>query len=163
MEAVGKTPGYLRGFWTQEQDLEVLFPKRCKSPYKKGKGNRILSCASWIRNYRKRKTTTSDDRNSPEENRRPCRQKDCSSRLALKMRRMNIRESRAIPVIAELLRLGQRFQLMTDAIGNMKRIFPTIEYSEKAEMRLRSWCCLVMTEWDEFSISSLNSKAWRKR
>ena len=37
------------------------------------------------------------------------------------------------------------------AIENMKRVFPTIEYSEKAEDALKGAdACLVMTEWDEF-------------
>ena len=37
------------------------------------------------------------------------------------------------------------------ATENMKRIFPTIEYSEKAEDALKGAdACLVMTEWDEF-------------
>ena len=37
------------------------------------------------------------------------------------------------------------------AIENMKRVFPTIEYSGKAEDALKGAdACLVMTEWDEF-------------
>ncbi len=72
--------------------------------------------------------------------------------LAFKNETDDIRESRAIPVIAELLRLGAKISAYDPmAIGNMKRIFPTIEYSEKAEDALKGAdACLVMTEWDEF-------------
>ncbi|PAV13767.1 UDP-glucose 6-dehydrogenase [Methanosarcina spelaei] len=72
--------------------------------------------------------------------------------LAFKNDTDDIRESRAIPVIAELLRLGTEISAYDPmATENMKRIFPTIEYSEKAKDALKSAdACLVMTEWDEF-------------
>jgi len=72
--------------------------------------------------------------------------------LAFKNDTDDIRESRAIPVIAELLRLGAEISAYDPmATENMKRIFPTIEYSEKAKDALKSAdACLVMTEWDEF-------------
>ena len=73
--------------------------------------------------------------------------------LAFKDGTDDIRESRAIPVIAELLRLGANISAY-DPTGSekMKRVFPTIGYSEKAEDTLeRSDSCPVMTEWDEFS------------
>ena len=72
--------------------------------------------------------------------------------LAFKNETDDIRESRAIPVIAELLRLGAKISAYDPmAIENMKRVFPTIEYSEKAEDALKGAdACLVMTEWDEF-------------
>lgn len=73
--------------------------------------------------------------------------------LAFKNDTDDIRESRAIPVIAELLRLGAEVSAYDPmATENMKRIFPTIEYSEKAKDALKSAdACLVMTEWDEFN------------
>lgn len=72
--------------------------------------------------------------------------------LAFKNDTDDIRESRAIPVIAELLRLGAEVSAYDPmATENMKRIFPTIEYSEKAKDALEGAdACLVMTEWDEF-------------
>lgn len=72
--------------------------------------------------------------------------------LAFKNETDDIRESRAIPVIAELLRLGAKISAYDPmAIENMKRVFPTIEYSGKAEDALKGAdACLVMTEWDEF-------------
>lgn len=72
--------------------------------------------------------------------------------LAFKNETDDIRESRAIPVIAELLRLGAKISAYDSmAIENMKRVFPTIEYSGKAEDALKGAdACLVMTEWDEF-------------
>ncbi|RXA18049.1 UDP-glucose/GDP-mannose dehydrogenase family protein [Methanosarcina sp. MSH10X1] len=78
--------------------------------------------------------------------------------LAFKNETDDIRESRAIPVIAELLRLGAKVSAYDPmAIENMKRIFPTIEYFEKAKDALEGAdACLVMTEWDEFR--QLNSE-----
>jgi UDPglucose 6-dehydrogenase len=72
--------------------------------------------------------------------------------LAFKNETDDIRESRAIPVIAELLRLGANISAYDPmAIENMKRVFPTIEYSGEAEDALKGAdACLVMTEWDEF-------------
>jgi UDPglucose 6-dehydrogenase len=72
--------------------------------------------------------------------------------LAFKNETDDIRESRAIPVIAELLRLGAKVLAYDPmAIENMKRVFPTIEYYVKAEDVLKDAnACLVMTEWDEF-------------
>lgn len=72
--------------------------------------------------------------------------------LAFKNETDDIRESRAISVIAELLRLGAKISAYDPmAIENMKRVFPIIEYSGKAEDALKGAdACLVMTEWDEF-------------
>jgi UDPglucose 6-dehydrogenase len=72
--------------------------------------------------------------------------------LAFKNETDDIRESRAIPVIAELLRLRAKVSAYDPmAIENMKRVFPTIEYYVKAEEALKDTdACLVMTEWDEF-------------
>ncbi|MCC4768759.1 nucleotide sugar dehydrogenase [Methanosarcina sp. DH2] len=72
--------------------------------------------------------------------------------LAFKNETDDIRESRSIPVIAELLRLGARVSVYDPmAAENMKRVFPAIEYFDKASDALKdAEACLVMTEWDEF-------------
>lgn len=74
--------------------------------------------------------------------------------LAFKNETDDIRESRAIPVIAELLRLGVKVSAYDPmATENMKKVFPTIEYHGKAEDALSNAdACLVMTEWDEFKL-----------
>lgn len=72
--------------------------------------------------------------------------------LAFKNETDDIRESRSIPVIAELLRLGARVSAYDPmAEENMKKVFPAIEYFDKASDALKGAdACLVMTEWDEF-------------
>ncbi len=72
--------------------------------------------------------------------------------LAFKNDTDDIRESRSIPVIAELLRLGAKVSAYDPmAADNMKRIFPTIEYSNSTKDALEGAdACLVMTEWEEF-------------
>ncbi|HET8686610.1 MAG TPA: UDP binding domain-containing protein, partial [Methanosarcina sp.] len=72
--------------------------------------------------------------------------------LAFKNETDDIRESRAIPVITELLRLGAEVSAYDPmATENMKRIFPTIKYLGKAKDALEGAnACLVMTEWEEF-------------
>ncbi len=72
--------------------------------------------------------------------------------LAFKDGTDDIRESRVIHVIAELLRLGTNISAYDPmGSGKMKRVFPTIDYSGKAEDTLEGAdACLVMTEWDEF-------------
>ncbi|MCQ1535110.1 UDP-glucose/GDP-mannose dehydrogenase family protein [Methanosarcina sp. KYL-1] len=72
--------------------------------------------------------------------------------LAFKNDTDDIRESRAIPVIAELLRLGAKVSAYDPmAADSMKKVFPTIEYFESAAEALKdAEACLVMTEWEEF-------------
>lgn len=72
--------------------------------------------------------------------------------LAFKNETDDIRESRAIPVIAELLRLGAKVSAYDPmATENMMRVFPTIKYFGKARDAIEGAdACLVMTEWDEF-------------
>ena len=78
--------------------------------------------------------------------------------LAFKNDTDDIRESRAIPVIAELLRLGAKVSAYDPlATENMKKIFPAIQYSKSAAEALKgAEACLVMTEWEEFK--HLNSE-----
>lgn len=78
--------------------------------------------------------------------------------LAFKNDTDDIRESRSIPVIAELLRLGAKVAAYDPlASENMAKIFPTIEYHKSAKEALSDADgCLVMTEWEEFK--TLNSE-----
>jgi len=73
--------------------------------------------------------------------------------LAFKDNTDDIRESRAIPVIAELLRRGAVVAAYDPlAVAPMRRIFPEIDYAASAADALRDAdACLVMTEWPEFS------------
>ena len=72
--------------------------------------------------------------------------------LAFKNDTDDIRESRSIPVIAELLCLGAEvFAYDPMASGFMEKIFSNITYCDTAVEALKDAdACLVMTEWDEF-------------
>jgi UDPglucose 6-dehydrogenase len=74
--------------------------------------------------------------------------------LAFKDNTDDIRESRAIPVIKELIKKGAHVSAHDPvAIPNMKHLFPTIEYCSSAGCALAGADgCLVMTEWPEFSL-----------
>ncbi len=73
--------------------------------------------------------------------------------LAFKDNTDDIRDSRSIPVIEGLIKDGaivSAFDPM--AMDQMKRIFPSISYAGSASEALKDAdCCLVMTEWPEFS------------
>jgi UDPglucose 6-dehydrogenase len=73
--------------------------------------------------------------------------------LAFKDNTDDIRDSRAIPVIHELLQKGaQVFAYDPMAVSNMQQIFPDIRYcSCAADALAGADGCLVMTEWPEFS------------
>jgi len=73
--------------------------------------------------------------------------------LAFKDNTDDIRDSRAIPVIQELLRRGASVAAYDPmARPPMQKVFPTIEYGSSAAEVLRgSEGCLIMTEWPEFS------------
>ncbi len=72
--------------------------------------------------------------------------------LAFKNDTDDIRESRSIPVIAELLRLGADVTAYDQmASDEMKKIFGNITYHMSAAGALKDAdACLIMTEWDEF-------------
>jgi len=72
--------------------------------------------------------------------------------LAFKNDTDDIRESRSIPVIKELLDNGAKVVAYDPmANENMKNVFKNIEYHSSAEDALREAdACLLMTEWDEF-------------
>lgn len=73
--------------------------------------------------------------------------------LAFKDNTDDIRDSRAIPVIRELLRGGARVSAYDPmACSSMQKLFPDITYCSSAIDALTgSDGCLVMTEWPEFS------------
>ncbi|MGB3907842.1 MAG: UDP-glucose/GDP-mannose dehydrogenase family protein [Methanomethylovorans sp.] len=72
--------------------------------------------------------------------------------LAFKNDTDDIRESRSIPVIEELLRkkaLVTAYDPM--ATEHMKKVFPNITYCDSAAEALQDAdACLLMTEWDQF-------------
>ncbi len=72
--------------------------------------------------------------------------------LAFKDNTDDVRDSRAIPVIQELLKKGARVVAFDPMAGpNMSKIFPGIEYATSTGEALKgSDGCLVMTEWPEF-------------
>lgn len=72
--------------------------------------------------------------------------------LAFKNDTDDIRESRSIPVIKELLDNGARVSAYDPmANENMKKLFSSIEYCSSAADALRGAdACMIMTEWDEF-------------
>lgn len=73
--------------------------------------------------------------------------------LAFKDNTDDIRDSRAITVIRELLQMGVHVSAYDPmAESNMKQIFPDVEYCTCAADALAGADgCLVMTEWPEFS------------
>ncbi|MFA5331423.1 MAG: UDP-glucose/GDP-mannose dehydrogenase family protein [Methanoregula sp.] len=73
--------------------------------------------------------------------------------LAFKDNTDDIRDSRSIPVIRELLDRGARVAVYDPmAMPNMQKIFPALEYGACAADALRDADgCLVMTEWPEFT------------
>jgi UDPglucose 6-dehydrogenase len=72
--------------------------------------------------------------------------------LAFKNDTDDIRESRSIPVIAELLRQEADIAAYDPmAEENMRKIFPDITYCKNSSEALEeAEGCLIMTEWDEF-------------
>ncbi len=72
--------------------------------------------------------------------------------LAFKNDTDDIRESRSIPVIKELLDNGADVSAYDPmANGNMKKLFGNVRYQSSAEDALSGAdACLIMTEWDEF-------------
>jgi UDPglucose 6-dehydrogenase len=73
--------------------------------------------------------------------------------LAFKDNTDDVRDSRAIPVIWDLVNKGARVVAFDPmAVPNMQKVFPAIEYTGSARDALKGADgCLVMTEWPEFS------------
>jgi UDPglucose 6-dehydrogenase len=72
--------------------------------------------------------------------------------LAFKNDTDDVRDSRAVPVIEELLRRGAQVRAYDPlAAANMRKLVPDIEYCDNAAGALRGADgCLIMTEWPEF-------------
>jgi UDPglucose 6-dehydrogenase len=72
--------------------------------------------------------------------------------LAFKNDTDDIRESRAIPVIGSLLSEGASVVAYDPmASANMKKVYPTIEYTKTAGEALKGAdACIIATEWAEF-------------
>lgn len=72
--------------------------------------------------------------------------------LAFKNDTDDIRESRSIPVIKELLDNGARVSAYDPmAAGNMRNLFSSVQYHTTAVDALSGAdACMIMTEWDEF-------------
>jgi UDPglucose 6-dehydrogenase len=85
--------------------------------------------------------------------------------LAFKDNTDDVRDSRAIPVIQELLKKGARVVAFDPMAGpNMKKVFPAIEYTGTAGEALKGADgCLVMTEWPEFSLLDHEFDGMKKR
>ncbi len=72
--------------------------------------------------------------------------------LAFKPDTDDIRESRAIPIITELLRNKAHVKAYDpQAMENFKQLFPTIEYCSSAVEVLSSDAVLIITKWKEFT------------
>lgn len=64
----------------------------------------------------------------------------------------DIRESRAIPLVKELLKKGANvIAYDPKAMENFKRLFPEIEYAKTAEKALeKADICMIQADWEEF-------------
>lgn len=73
--------------------------------------------------------------------------------LAFKDNTDDIRDSRSIPVISELLREGAQVSAYDPmASEQMKKVFPSIQYTQTVTEALTGADgCLIMTEWPEFA------------
>jgi len=72
--------------------------------------------------------------------------------LSFKPETDDIRESRAIPLVKELIRRGAAVVAYDpQAMENFKELFPEINYAETAEEALsRADICMIQAEWNEF-------------
>jgi UDPglucose 6-dehydrogenase len=79
--------------------------------------------------------------------------------LAFKPNTDDIRDSRAIPVIKELLRNGARIKAYDpQAMDNFKILYPNIEYCSSALEVLSADAILITTKWKEFTTLNYEGK-----
>lgn len=79
--------------------------------------------------------------------------------LAFKPDTDDIRESRVIPIVQELLRNGAVIKAYDpQAMDNFKTLYPTIEYCKKATDVLSSDAILITTKWKEFTTLDFQGK-----
>jgi UDPglucose 6-dehydrogenase len=85
--------------------------------------------------------------------------------LAFKNDTDDIRESRSIPVIENLIEEGAKVCAYDKmAIENMKRIFPDIEYCTSAKDALSGADAgLIMTEWSEFKLLDMEFNVMKNK
>lgn len=71
--------------------------------------------------------------------------------LAFKPDTDDVRESRAIPIVKQLLKEGATVKAFDPkAMENFRKLFPEIRYSSYAKDVLDSDAVLILTKWDEF-------------
>ena len=71
--------------------------------------------------------------------------------LAFKPKTDDIREAPSIKIVGELLKEGAIVKAYDPkAMDNFRRIFPHVQYCERAEEILDSDAVLILTEWEEF-------------
>jgi UDPglucose 6-dehydrogenase len=79
--------------------------------------------------------------------------------LAFKPNTDDIRDSRAIPIVEELLREGVHIKAYDpQAMDNFKTLYPTIEYCPSASDVLSADAILITTKWKEFTSLQYNGK-----
>jgi len=79
--------------------------------------------------------------------------------LAFKPNTDDVRESRAIPIVGDLLRQGAQVKTYDPkAMENFKEFYPQIEYCSSADEVLKSDAVLITTKWDEFKTLDYNKK-----
>jgi UDPglucose 6-dehydrogenase len=79
--------------------------------------------------------------------------------LAFKPNTDDIRDSRAIPIIKELLREGAHIKAYDpQAMNNFKTLYPTINYCSTASEVLSADAILITTKWKEFTTLNYQGK-----
>jgi UDPglucose 6-dehydrogenase len=79
--------------------------------------------------------------------------------LAFKPNTDDIRDSRAIPIIKELLRNGAHIKTYDpQAMNNFKTLYPTIDYCSTAAEVLSADAILITTKWKEFTTLDYQGK-----
>jgi UDPglucose 6-dehydrogenase len=79
--------------------------------------------------------------------------------LAFKPNTDDIRDSRAIPIIKELLRNGAHIKAYDpQAMNNFKTLYPTIDYCSTASEVLSADAILITTKWKEFTTLDYQGK-----
>ena len=79
--------------------------------------------------------------------------------LAFKPNTDDIRDSRAIPIIKELLRHGAQVKAYDpQAMENFKKLYPTLTYCSTAADVLTADAVLITTKWNEFATLNYQGK-----